>query len=644
MQGEQTAAAVFIDNVSLAEAKERYGRVLRERIPARQKREWVKVGEARGRVTCRPVYARCSSPHYCAAAMDGIAVRAVDTFGASETSPVRLDLNNQGCRVDTGDPLPPGKDAVIMIEHVHWVDSDTIEVIAPVVPGENVRAVGEDIVKGEMLVPANHQLRPCDLGALLAGGVNEVEVYSRPRVALIPTGTELVEPGEELKPGNIMEFNTRVLGALVEEWGGVPLRFSIVADNYEELRATVMRAVEEADIVVINAGSSAGREDFTAAVIRALGEVIVHGVAIRPGKPVVLGIVGDKPVLGIPGYPVSAVLTAELFLRPLVYAWQGLPVPPREKMEAFITRKTASNLGVDEFLRVKVGVVGGKPLASPMGRGAGMIAALARADGVVCCPANKEGFQAGEKVVVELLRPREEVFRTLVVVGSHDLLLDLLDSYLKRLYPGSGLSSAHVGSLGGLVALRRGEAHLAGIHLLDEETGEYNIPYVRRFLAGERVYLLHLACRQQGLIVQRGNPKGISSLADLARPEVTIINRQRGAGTRILLDYELRKLGIKGEQIVGYDREEFTHMGVAAAVASGTADAGLGIMAAAVALGLDFVPVAVERYELCIPARFWNEEAIEKLRAVMAQEEFRREAESWGGYDLRECGQVIELC
>ena len=643
MQSGKTAAAVFIDNMALAEARERYGRVWREKIPGCRRKERVKVAEARGRVTSQPVYARCSSPHYCAAAMDGIAVCAADTFGASETSPVRLELKTQGLRVDTGDPLPAGKDAVIMIEHVHWAGPEVIEVIAPIVPGENVRMVGEDIVKGEMLLPAHHQLRPCDLGALLAGGVTEVEVYSRPRVAIIPTGTELVEPGKELKPGDIIEFNSRVLGAMVEEWGGTPLRFSIVADDYERLRAAVRKAAAEADIVLINAGSSAGREDFTAAVIRELGEIIVHGVAIRPGKPVILGMVNERPALGIPGYPVSAALTAELFVKPLIYAWEGLPVPGGEKIEAFLTRKTASHLGIDEFLRVKVGVVGGKALASPMGRGAGMIVALSRADGVVCCPANKEGFQAGEKVEVELLRPREEISRTLVAAGSHDLLLDLLDSYLRRFYPGSGLSSAHVGSLGGLAALRRGEAHLAGIHLLDEETGEYNIPYVRRFLAGEKVYLLHLACREQGLMVPRGNPKGIRSLADLARSDVTIVNRQRGAGTRILLDYELKKLGIRGEQVLGYDREEFTHMGVAAAVASGTADAGLGIRAAAAALGLDFVPVAVERYDLCIPARFWDEEGAVRLREVMALEEFRREAESWGGYDLRECGQVTEL-
>jgi putative molybdopterin biosynthesis protein len=603
--------------------------------------EEVPVIGAAGRVTAAPVFAAVSSPHFHAAAMDGLAVRARDTFGAAEISPLTLRVPDQAQVVDTGDPLPEGADAVIMIEDVHQTADDAFEITAAAPPWQHVRMIGEDLVATEMIIPANHVVRPVDIGGLLAGGVTRLQVHSRPRVAFIPTGTEVVEPGGPLRRGNIVEYNSRVLGALVQEWGADFVRHDIVPDEYDRLRAALEQAAAAADIVVINAGASAGREDFSAALIGELGRVVTHGVAIKPGKPVILGLIQGKPVLGIPGYPVSAVLNAELFLRPVVYARLGRVVPPRRRVWALLSRRVVSPMGVDEFVRVKLGRVGDKVVCTPLGRGAGLILTLIRADGLLVVPRFNEGFEAGQTVEVELLRPLSEIDETAVVIGSHDIALDVLANHLKVKYPGAGLSSAHVGSLGGLLALQRGEAHLAGTHLLDEATGEYNVSYIQKHLPGHGAVLLNLAYREQGFITAPGNPDRITGFEDLAREGIRFVNRQRGAGTRVLLDYHLRLAGIRPEQVDGYGREEYTHMAVAAAVASGTAECGLGIRAAASALGLGFVPVAEERYDLCILKEYWDKPLVRRLLDVVDDPGFRAAVQALGGYDLRDCGRIM---
>ncbi|SHF19910.1 molybdopterin biosynthesis protein [Desulforamulus putei] len=603
--------------------------------------EEIAAEEALGRVTAEPVFARNSSPHYNASAMDGIAVDSSITFGASDTAPRRIRLGDKAQVVDTGDPIPPGCDAVIMIEDVHFVEDEVFEITSAAAPWQHVRAIGEDVVATEMILPANHQIRPMDIGGILAGGVAKIKVHPRPKVALLPTGTELVQPGAELKPGDIVEYNTRVFGAMVRTWGGEPLRWPITEDDWDRLKASLLSAVEQADIVVINAGSSAGREDFTAQLIRELGTVLTHGAAIKPGKPVILGEVKGKPVIGVPGYPVSAYLTMELFVRPIVYKKLGLVPPAPKTAEAIISRKMPSPMGVEEFIRVKLGQVGEKIIATPISRGAGVIMSLVRADGMLRVPRLSEGFRAGETVKVELMRPLEEVRQTTVVIGSHDMALDVLANHLRRRFPEASLSSANVGSLGGLSAIKRGECHCAGTHLLDEETGDYNVSYIQRLLGDRPVVLLNLVYRQQGLMVAKGNPLKIKGLEDLAREGIRFINRQRGAGTRILLDYRLKQLGIDPDSIYGYNREEYTHMAVAAAVASGAADAGLGILAAANALDLDFVPVVEERYDLCIPGEYWDTPYITRLLEVIATPEFRQQVEALGGYDLRDCGGIM---
>ena len=603
--------------------------------------ESVPLDEGLGRITAEPILAKLSSPHYHAAAMDGVAIRSSDSSGASETSPIRLRMGDQAQWIDTGKPLPGGFDAVVMIENVQSVGEGVIEIMAPVAPWQHVRLMGEDIVTSQLLLPQGHALRPLDLGAIAQAGITHVMVRRKPVVAIIPTGSELILPGEIPQPGSIIESNSLVLSGLVREWGGAAKRFAPLADELEQMRGVIQKALSSHDIVVINAGASAGRYDYTATLIAELGHVVVHGVAIRPGHPVVLGIVEGKPVIGTPGYPVSAALTLELFVRPLIFRLLGVAPPQRPMVEAVMTRKVFSPMGEDEFLRVRVGKIGNKMVATPLQRGAGMTMSLVRADGLVLIPRGCEGINEGQQVRVEILNSLEEIEKAIVVVGSHDLILDILANELRREYPPVHLSSSNVGSLGGLLALRRGEAHIAGSHLLDEESGEYNVPYVKRLLGDKEIVVINLAYRAQGLMVAKGNPRGVSGLADLLRKEIGFVNRQRGAGTRVLLDCRLKEMGIDPVHIKGYDHVEITHLAVASAIAAGTADTGLGIMAAAKALSLDFIPLWKERYDLVIPWSYYEDPLLESVLAILRQPFFRSEVEKLGGYDASNMGEVV---
>ncbi len=632
----------YLGDIPLDDALDRYFKALDAVSGLRHtESEVVPLTSAQGRVTAEPIWAQISSPHYDSAAMDGIAVRSTDTVGATETSPLHLAVGAQAVWIDTGDPMPDGYDAVIMVEVVHEVDGETLEIQAPAAPYQHVRPLGEDIVATELVLPENHTLRPVDLGACAAAGLHSLPVRRKPSVAVIPTGNELVRVGDDLKPGDIIEFNSLVLGGMVDDWGGDATTWQTIPDDFDTLLAGVKAAVAQHDIVLVNAGSSAGSEDYTARAIESLGELVVHGTAIRPGHPIALGVVQSKPVLGIPGYPVSAALTCELFVKPLVERMLGVPASVRSAAQATITRKTMSPMGEDEFLRVRLGRVGDKLVASPIMRGAGVIMSLVRADGIVKIPRFSEGLDAGAEVSVELLRPVESIDDTVVAIGSHDMTLDLLASHVRRAKPQMTLASSNVGSMGGLMALARGEAHMAGSHLLDEETGEYNLSYIRRFLKGRSVVVVNLVQRIQGLILPRGNPKQIGELHDLARDDVTFLNRQRGSGTRLLLDYKLRELGIEPDDIRGYDREEYTHLAVAAAVAGGRADVGLGILSAANVMRLDFVPLLSEQYDLVIPREHYDSENVQFALETIRSDAFKAEVDALGGYGTKSMGQVV---
>jgi putative molybdopterin biosynthesis protein len=651
---------IYLEDVPLEEAWARFMRALAEAgLDAPFPGEWVPLEQALGRVTAEPIWARLSVPPYAAAAMDGFAVRAQDTAGTTETQPRALPVppgpdGIGACYVDTGDPLPSWADAVVPVEQVQF-DGEAperatrITLYQPVPPWANVRPVAEDIAAPELVLPANHRLRPVDLGVIAACGYATVPVRRSPRVAILPTGTELIPPEEAaargVRPGELIEFNSLVLAAQVREWGGLPTRFPIVPDDFERLLEATREAARTHDLVLINAGSSAGSEDFTARVVSTLGTLLVHGVAVRPGHPVILGILRvdgrSVPVIGVPGFPVSAALTGEIFVEPLLARWLGLPPRWRPRLDAVLTRKLLSPLGDEEWVRVTVGRVGGRYVAAPLSRGAGVLSSLVRADGILRIPRFAEGYDQGETVAVELYTDPEAIEGTILAIGSHDMALDLMAQFLAERWPGRRLRSANAGSLGGLIALRRGECHLAGTHLLDPESGEYNLPYVRRYLAGMPAVVVTLAHREQGLIVASGNPKGIRDLWDLSRPDVRFVNRQRGAGTRVLLDYHLQRLGIDPAAIPGYDREELTHLAVAAAVASGRADVGMGIRAAAAALGLAFIPLAMERYDLVIPLDLYEDPWFRPLWELLHDSRFQAAVAALPGYDVRAMGVEV---
>ncbi len=637
---------IYLKMKPLTEARD----IVRERFgaPDPPRTEMLPVPDAVGRVLAQPVFARLSAPNFHAAAMDGIAVRAENTFGASETAPRQLALGRDALTINTGHVLPAETNAVIMIEQVNDLGDGRVEIEAPAFPWQHVRRMGEDIVATELLFPRNHLVSAYCVGALLAGGVFEVEVYRPPRVMIIPTGAELVDwqdaPDVVPRPGQVLETNAYMLGKLVEDAGGVFQRHDILADDAAAIENAVAAAIEaDYDMVLTVGGSSAGSEDYTRNVIESLGAVLVHGVTIMPGKPVLIGAVEGKPVFGVPGYPVSAIIAFEQFVRPLIRLFIGQPDDVPERVPVRTTRKIPSKLGLEEFLRVKLGQVDGRTVAAPLPRGAGCITTITEADGLLRIPSNTEGLVEGESTTAELIRPRSALENTLLIVGSHDNTLDILADEIRREASGITLSSSHVGSLGGLMAIKRGVCHLAGAHLLDTTDGSYNRSYVHKYLANLDVRLVNLVLRDQGLLVRKGNPKDIRGLEDLGREDIPVINRQGGSGTRILLDYRLQQLGLNPADISGYGDEEFTHMAVAVAVLSGTADVGLGIQAAARALDLDFIPVVTEQYDLVIPDRFFKMASLQILLDTIGGERFKRRVRALGGYSTELTGQRMDV-
>ena len=634
--------SVYIKNQPLSAAKKIWKKALCDcGFFSRCQTEVINVDQSFGRLTARPVFAHHSSPTYNASAMDGIALHFLDLASASEANPVILP-SQKFKRVNTGNAIPEIYNAVVMIEDIHTHNNGNVEFINPATPWQHIRTVGEDIVATELIVPEGHVIRPIDQGAMLAAGITEVEILIPPRVTVIPTGSELIPPGQPVKPGQIIEFNTTILTGYLRQWGADAHSHEPVMDDPKKLKEAIENAAKQSDIVFTNAGASAGTKDFSAKILSSLGKIIVHGVAIKPGKPVILALVNDTPVIGLPGYPISALLTMKLFGEELIHGFLGQKTPATNIINALMSRPTPSSMGVDQFVRVTLGQVGDKLIATPSGKGAGAVMSMVRADGLLTIPSGSEGVGAGENVSIELLRPKTEIDATLVSIGSHDNILDLLANQLYKNSPRIRLSSAHVGSMGGIMAIRRGEAHIAGTHLLDEETGEYNISFIKRFLQDIPLQLINLCYREQGLIVQKNNPCNIKNFIDIADNHLSFINRQKGAGTRLLTDKILGDAQINPSKISGYDHEEYTHMNVAAAVASGSVDAGMGIRAAAVALDLEFIPIAEERYDLIVPEHLLSDQRVTAaLEIIRENRDFYAKIITLGGYNLRDSGSVV---
>jgi putative molybdopterin biosynthesis protein len=575
-----------------------------------------------GRITAEPLFASYSVPEALLAAMDGIAARSEDTLGAHEQNPVRL---KDFSRVNTGNVVPPGYDAVIMIEDV-TMEEDFAVIRKAAGPWQHVRPAGEDIAESEMILPSGHRIRPHETGALAAYGFTSIPVLTV-RVGLIPTGSELVPPGTRPLPGQVVESNTVMAGAWLSSLGCSCTRYPVTPDDPEKIRAVILRAVNENDLVIVSAGSSAGTRDYTAPVIDEIGKVLVHGVGIRPGKPVIIGEVEGKPVIGMPGYPLSAITVIREIIAPLVGGF-GLSIPPREKLPATLTATLHSDIGTTEFVLLAVGSIHDRWAAVPLSRGSGVQMSGVRANALLCIPPDLEGVEAGDEVTVELLVNSDEAASSLLVTGSHDPAIDYLAELAQR--KGVSVHSSHTGSMGGLLALKRESCHAAPVHLLDP-SGEYNLPFLERYLPGEDITLVCVAERTQGIVSREG-----LSLADL--PGHSFVNRQKGSGTRLLLDYELRKLGIPPSAIPGYDRELTTHIGVALAVKQGEAEAGMCVFSAAKALDLPFVPVGNERYELAVRTADLADPRIGVLIDVIGSQDFRDILQRLGGYDTTETG------
>lgn len=646
---------IYLNKVSLKEAKEKIEKAIMDgNILLSAKAESLPVSDVLDRITSEAIFAKRSSLHYTAAAMDGIAVHSSITKNASENNPTILTFKKDFIYINTGNPLPEKYDSIIKIEDVvpvKTVDDITMEkkeskqlkIFKSVFPGMNVRNIGEDIISHQLILTANHKIRPMDIGALIAGGISKVTVWKKPRVAIIPTGEEIVEPeNSKIKEGDIIDFNSKMLSSSVVQWGGEPVMYPIIRDIKEDLKNKLLSAVQENEIVTVIAGTSAGSKDFTAKAVSDLGEILFHGISIMPGKPTLAGIIKGIPVIGLPGYPVSYLIAAWEFVLPLIYKNLRQIPSAKKRRKVLMAKKVVSKLGNEELIRVKLARIDKDLMAFPLNRGAGVISSLVEADAIIRIPSFSEGLALKEETEAELLLDNNlDLENTIIIVGSHDLILDILRNELKIEAPVYRLALFHTGSMGGLMALKQGTAHLATSHLLDVESGDYNFPYIKRILGKKDLLVINLVYRQQGFMVKRGNPNNIFGIKDLTRQDVRYINRQKGSGTRVLLDYLLYKDDINPNEIKGYNQEEFTHLMVASSIANNRAETGLGILSAAKAFGLDFIPLIKERYDLIIPKKYYDNPGMQIILKIINTNHFKEQVVRLGGYDLSESGNIL---
>lgn len=617
----------YLDNIPVEEAKEKFFALIQSGFS--HKTEEISTTQAVGRVLSKAVYAKICCPHYNASAMDGIAVRAKDTYLASENNPIILTPDMYTV-VDTGDAIPDDSDAVIMVEELSFENDGNIKIIASVHPFQNVRQIGEDICMGDMIAPSFTVITPSLCGAMLAGGVTKVTVVAKPTVAIIPTGDEIVSPRENPGKGQIIEFNSTIFSGMLKEWGADTVIYPIIPDKKELLKQALKEAAEKYDAVLVLAGSSAGRDDYTCDIIKELGTVCVHGIAIKPGKPTVLGKVGKAPVVGLPGYPVSAIIVMREIVRELTAFLSHSDVKPENKVKAVLGKRIVSSLKYREYVRVTLGRIGENYVAVPLARGAGIVTSFTKADGIIVVPQNCEGIEQGEEVEVCLVNPDKDIENSIIVTGSHDPIIDEINDILRKKGYNYTVSSTHVGSMGALNAVKLGQAHLGGIHLLDTQSGQYNTSYVDKFIDDKSATLIKGIGRIQGLMVPKGNPQGIRSVGDIVGHRYA--NRQLGSGTRILFDYLLKINNISKDDIDGYRNEEFTHTAVAAQIAGGNADCGLGIYSAAQMYGLDFIEITVEEYDFIVNNDFIDTPEYDAFMDVFHSKELKARMNEMGGY------------
>ena len=564
--------------------------------------------------------------------MDGYAVRFTDTMAATGSAPLRSLLGDKTLEINRDEPVPPGFDAVIAIEEVNQVSADEVEITAPATPWQHVRTLGQDMIASELILPADHLIKPADAAALQAGGIAKLQVRRLPAVAMIHLGSG---------SGALSDMALGIAAGMAEELGAEVFRREIVADDFAHLLSEMRHAVKDCDLALFSAGSAGASAVQILQLMNELGEVLVDKVRIDPGGGVILGSADGRPLVYMPEDPASAALLVELFVKPLIVRMQGLKPFPGPTVSAAVPIEITSPHGVDSFIRVKLGKAGKRLIAVPIERTAGSLLTLVQADGILHVPEEIEKILPGEETAIEIHGNLEEVTTAVVIVGSRDMVLDILVSDFGKKHPGKMLSASRTGSMEGLMTLARGEAHMACVSLLDTEAGAYNSVHVRKYLPNRKITLINLVFKELGLIVKKGNPKDILSLEDLTREDVSFINQTGGSRIRTLLDYRLRLRGIAAGTIRGFEREEDSEMAAAAAVFDGIADAGMGTAAAAAALGLDFVPFASERIDLAIPSEFIEEPTVESVVGILRSAEFRNKIAALSGYDSSRSGEIV---
>jgi putative molybdopterin biosynthesis protein len=574
-------------------------------------REAVPLDRLIGRVLAEDVRAAVDAPPFDRSVVDGFAVSSADLRGASQSRPVRLALNGETIHcghhpalsvtvgtatpIATGGPIPRGADAVVMIEQTEPGGTDMVLVSRAVAPGQNISFAGSDIARGQTLLHAGTVIGAREIGMLAAVGLAEASVWRRPRVAVLSTGDELVAPGEKLRPAAIYDSNGPIVAAALEENGCEAVRFGAIPDDAAKLDAAISEAHRSCDAVILSGGTSKGAGDLTYRIVAALGEpgIVTHGVALKPGKPLCLAVCGGKPVVVLPGFPTSAMFTFHDIVAPVLRTMAGLPARQSTTMTARVPVRVASELGRTEFAMVALAEAAGGTTAHPIGKGSGAVTAFSQADGFIAIDALADALEAGAEVEVQLFSPHVRI-PDLVIMGSHCTALDAVAAELSR--NGCFSRILALGSQGGLAALKRGECDIAPIHLMDPVTGVYNTPFL-----GEGMSLIKGWRRLQGLVFRTADARFASTTLEaavasaLADPGCIMVNRNQGAGTRMLVDGLL-----KGARPPGYWNQPRSHNAVAAAVAQGRADWGVAIKPVADVLGLGFIPLADEEYDFAV--------------------------------------------
>jgi len=599
-----------------------------------------------GRTLAEDLIAQIDVPGFDRAAMDGYAVVAEDTFGADDDNPKRLQIvgrceagqqvsistkKGETIEISTGAPVPRGANAVVMVEHTRHADS-TVEIFRPVVPGENVAAAGSDIMAGELVLRKGETVTPREIGVLAALGVEKIKVFRKPRVAILSTGNELLPPGAPLAYGKVYDINASAIAASVAECGGEPVNLGIVPDNPAMMEEKLREALSNNEVVLTSGSTSAGAGDLVYRIIDNLGKpgILVHGISVKPGKPALVAVVNGKPLIGLPGYPTSALMIFHALVAPILRAMSGLSSRAMVTLDARVAFKVMSAKGRRELLPVHLTrTATGGYLAYPAMGGSGAITSFSLSDGFIDIPDTVEFLEEGEQVRVTLfgsqLNPAD-----LTIIGSHCIGIDVLISVIRERAPGFVAKVINTGSLGGLNAVKRGETDVAGIHLLDAATGEYNVPFYHQFGLKGKAVLIRGYAREQGFLVPKGNPRGIREFDDIVAQKLSLINRNRGSGTRILVDFHLSKIAaLKGirldeltREIQGYTSEAKSHSAVAAAVAHGRADVGVGIRTVAQQYGLDFVKIADELFDFLILKESFSKPAVQSFVNALKSNEF----------------------